>query len=168
MTQQNNQNNMTLDGFKALLDIYGSHAHRWPEGQADAATALLAASSEARTLQTEAQALDHMLGTAEDAPASDTLIASLLAIPDTYAQDKKTPEKQNPPVRNGSGTSLRFLFPRLIGVAASAVAVGFVIGSTNLVPAETGLGIASFEVESYEIVDLSDWAFPNGDEGPVL
>ena len=164
MTQDINHTPMTLDAFTTLLDTYGSNLHRWPEAQADAASALLETSAAAQALHAEARALDDLLETVEGAPVSAAMMTNLLAIPATHPQDKHTHKTKHRP-GNGAGLSFRFLFPRLVGVAASAAIVGFVIGATNVLPTETGLGIAAFDTDpagSYDVVDLSDWAFPNG------
>ncbi len=52
---------MTLDRLRAVLDAYGAAPERWPDGERDAALALVAASPAARALRDDAARLDALL-----------------------------------------------------------------------------------------------------------
>ena len=162
MRQSTKDNTMTLADFQALLDAHGSNRQHWPDDRADAAEALLTRSPAARDMLAEARRLDALLAQMAAPAVPDRLMDRLMAVPDAHTQDRARA------ARSKSGLSLRFLFPRLVGVAASALAIGFIMGSTNVVPAETGLQIAVLDPGAIETVDLSDWAFPEGDDEAAL
>jgi hypothetical protein len=52
---------MSLERLRLILEAYGAHADHWPLSERGAALALLAESSEARTLRDEAARLDAAL-----------------------------------------------------------------------------------------------------------
>lgn len=76
---ESNTEPMDLSRLAAILDAYGADPRRWPETEADAALALLAASAEARRLRDAAASLDMLLDRSVQPLASPSLMAAVLA-----------------------------------------------------------------------------------------
>lgn len=71
---------MNLDRFATLVEAYGTDPRRWPAAERAAAQALLAASTEARHLLQQAEALDLALSSPPAAiEPSDALRARIMA-----------------------------------------------------------------------------------------
>lgn len=77
MTTRGNST-MTLDRLRQLAAAYGADPRRWPDGERDAANALIAASSAARHILSEASQLDAVLAMAP-AEVPDAAMARLTA-----------------------------------------------------------------------------------------
>ena len=73
------QREITLERFAGIVDAYGASPERWPDSERAAAEALAAASAEARTLLTQAAALDLLLGHAPAEAPSAALFERLIA-----------------------------------------------------------------------------------------
>ena len=153
---------MTLQDFRELIEAYGANPSRWPEDRRDAADAFLAGSSEAQAFVADAAELDQMLARVEEPDVSDAFLASVMSVPAHEKQDRRMRQKGE---KASSPLSLRFLFPRLAGVAATAVIVGFVMGSANLVPT---VDLLNTPVTDDEITDLSDMVFLDYDDEEAL
>jgi len=70
---------MTMERLQFLLDAYGANRERWPEAERDSASALLAASEEARALVRDAARLDALLDFVSAPDPSPALIERALA-----------------------------------------------------------------------------------------
>jgi hypothetical protein len=88
---------MTLERFTAMVDAYGATPERWPEAERAGALALLAQSSDARTLRDAAAALDTMLDRAPPATPDAELERRVLA---------RTPRAKVAPLRPRRRTGL--------------------------------------------------------------
>lgn len=71
---------MTPARFARLLDTHGPRPERWPAGQRSAATALLAASAEARALLAAARTQDARLDRDLAQPAPESVARLRLAV----------------------------------------------------------------------------------------
>src|SRR5262245_34864145 len=69
---------MTLERLTRLLDALGARPERWPDGERDAAAALLARSATARAHRDAAAALDRLLDEAPAVAPSTALAARVL------------------------------------------------------------------------------------------
>jgi hypothetical protein len=133
---------MMIWRFRRLIAAYGADPARWPPGQRERAEALLARSTAARTLLAEAQAFDSLLMTDAKPPADERLAAAIIARSTAQPQ-----ERPSAPARAiGLDWSLSRWWPQAVGLAAAAV-LGFVIGWTDLLPADFGNG---------DTIDLAD------------
>jgi len=135
---------MMIWRFRRLIAAYGADPARWPPGQRERAEALLARSTAARTLLAEAQAFDSLLMTDAKAPADEPLAAAIIARAMALPQER--PSAPAPVRAIGLDWSLSRLWPQAVGLAAAAV-LGFVIGWTDLLPADFGNG---------DTIDLAD------------
>lgn len=70
---------MTLDRLDELLDAYGARPERWPDGERDAALALVAGVPAARARVDAAAALDAVLDRAPAVASSAALAGRILA-----------------------------------------------------------------------------------------
>jgi anti-sigma-K factor RskA len=70
---------MTLERLRAVIESYGASAARWPEAERTAAAALLAESTEARALVTEAGPLDELLDAVPAITPTAAMRAAILA-----------------------------------------------------------------------------------------
>ena len=146
---------MMIWRFRRLIAAYGADPARWPPGQRGRAEALLARSTGARTLLAEAQRLDALLAADVKPPADEQLAAAIIARATSAPQDR-----QPAPAREiGIGWPLSRLWPQAVGLAAAAV-LGFVIGWTDLLPANFGGG------ETIDLADILDAGTDDG--GPLL
>ncbi|MEW6272886.1 MAG: hypothetical protein AB1689_26725, partial [Thermodesulfobacteriota bacterium] len=68
-----------LERLATLLDAYGGDPLRWPDGERDAALALIAGSAEARRMQEEARRLDAVLDALPAAAPSPGLAERIVA-----------------------------------------------------------------------------------------
>jgi hypothetical protein len=145
---------MMIWRFRRLIAAYGADPARWPAGQRAHAEALLARSSAARARLAEAQAFDALLLADAKAPADERLMAAILA----RAID--VPQERPPaPIRAFAlDWSLSRLWPQAVGLAAAAV-LGFVLGWTDLLPANLG-------GDTIDISDMLDAGID--DNGSVL
>jgi len=124
---------MMIWRFRRLIAAYGADPGRWPPGRRRRAEALLARSAKARTLLAEAQALDSLLLADGKPPADEQLAAAVIA------RAMAMPQERAPaPVRAFTlDWSLSRRWPQAVGLAAAAV-LGFVVGWTDLLPANSG------------------------------
>lgn len=111
---------MTLERFLAILDAYGGDPHRWPQAERQAAKMLCEGSQAAQEARARAQALDSLLQTAPDAPASRAL------------QNRILERLADAAPRTGWGARLRALaqaiWPGAAWRPAAALAASAVIG----------------------------------------
>ncbi|WEK58317.1 MAG: hypothetical protein P0Y52_01905 [Candidatus Brevundimonas phytovorans] len=70
---------MTYERFEHLADAYGGDLRRWPEGEREAARALLARDPRAAGLLAEADGLDALLDAAPRPAASHALREAVIA-----------------------------------------------------------------------------------------
>lgn len=123
---------MNLDRFATLVEAYGADPHRWPVAERAAAQALLAASTEARRLLQQAEALDLVLSVPPAAiEPSDALRARIMA--------QVTPHRASPQHgwRSQIAEALLLLFPtgRAVPQLATlglALAIGVGAGLANI------------------------------------
>ncbi len=141
--------------FRRLIAAYGADPARWPPGQRGRAEALLARSTGARTLLAEAQRLDALLEADVKPPADEQLAAAIIARA-TSAPQERAPA---PARAIALDWSLSRLWPQAVGLAAAAV-LGFVIGWTDLLPADFGGG------DTIDLADILDAGIDGG--GPLL
>jgi hypothetical protein len=128
-------NAMNLERFTELLDAYGADLDRWPANEQPAATALLAARSDAREAQRRAAAVDALLlrGGLPELEPSDALRQRVLA------QVARLPPAMSAPAADWRGQiaeALALLFPtgrRMPQFAAFALAlmIGVSAGFAN-------------------------------------
>jgi hypothetical protein len=116
---------MTIDRLQTILEAYGASLARWPEGEREAALALIAQSAQARAAVAAASALDASIDAYEN-PAEHAinplkLIAAITAHPQDGAQ--------RPQARAAARITIGW--PNLAGLAAAAVA-GFLVGWSGL------------------------------------
>jgi hypothetical protein len=133
---------MMIWRFRRLIAAYGADPGRWPPGQWAHAEALLARSAKARTLLAEAQAIDTLLMADVKPPADEQLAAAIVARAMGLPQERAAAASR----AFGVEWSLARLWPQAVGLAAAAV-LGFVIGWTDLLPANFGGG---------DTIDLAD------------
>ena len=133
---------MMIWRFRRLIAAYGADPARWPPGQRSRGEALLAGSPTARALLAEAQAFDALLLADAKPPADEQLAAAIVARA-TAAPQERAPAPARAIVLDWS---LSRLWPQAVGLAAAAV-LGFVIGWTDLLPADFGNG---------DTIDLAD------------
>jgi anti-sigma-K factor RskA len=112
---------MTMTRFARIVECYGANPRAWPEGERDAAQALLAASDEAKALCRSEAELDSELEKAASMSPSDALRSRILA---------------GIPVRE------RSLRDRLDGLAAALWPFGGVWRPAVVLAAAAALGIA--------------------------
>src|SRR5262249_27143700 len=135
---------MMIWRFRRLIAAYGADPGRWPPGLRAAAEALLARSAEARTLLAGARALDSLLLADAKTPVDERLAASIIARAIDAPQDLAPA-----PVRTlHLGWPLLRLWPHAIGLATAA-ALGFVIGWTDLLP-------GGFGRDTIDLADILD------------
>jgi hypothetical protein len=133
---------MMIWRFRRLIAAYGADPGRWPPGQRTRAEALLARSAKARTLLAEAQAFDTLLMADAKPSADEQLAAAIIARATAAPQERAAAATRAIRVE----WSLVRLWPQAVGLAAAAV-LGFVIGWTDLLPANFGGG---------DTIDLAD------------
>lgn len=124
MTTRGNST-MTLDRVRQLAAAYGADPRRWPDGERDAAKALIAGSPAARDLLAEAGQLDAVLALAP-AEVPDAAMARLTAAT-TFP-----PRRSVAPSPMASATSLMAwltsaVWPRAT-VLAGMMALGIITG----------------------------------------
>jgi len=135
---------MMIWRFRRLIAAYGADPARWPPGQRGRAAALLAHSARARALLAEAQAFDALLMADAKPPADEQLAAAIIARSTARPQERSLAAV--PARAIGVEWSLARLWPQALGLAAAAV-IGFVVGWTDLLPADFGGG---------DTIDLAD------------
>jgi hypothetical protein len=142
---------MMIWRFRRLIAAYGADPARWPPGQRSRAEALLARSDTARTLLAEAQAFDSLLMTDARPVADEQLAAAIIA------RATAVPQERAPLSARAFALdwSLSRLWPQAVGLAAAAV-VGFVIGWTDLLPANFGGG------DTIDLADVLDAGIDDG------
>lgn len=130
---------MNLERFADLLDIHGADIAAWPAGDIPAATALLAASADARALQHQALALEATLGRAvlPDLEPDAALRARVLALAGTAPAAAAVPDW-----RSQVREAFALLFPRghampQFATLALALAIGIGAGMSNFVMTDT-------------------------------
>ena len=138
---------MTLDEFKNLIDAYGADRNRWPDDRQGAAEQLLEASEPARELLAEAEALDRLLAQVTPVAVSPAFKERIAAIPGSTRQERRAGR------RAGWRLGLQTWVPRFAGMTA-ALALGFYIGTLDVVPVEE-----AFFVAEAETVDLTDYFY---------
>ena len=145
---------MMIWRFRRLIAAYGADPARWPPAQRPPAEALLARSAPARALLAEARAFDSLLMADANTPVDERLAASIIA----RAID--APQEPTPASARALhlGWPLPRLWPHAIGLATAA-ALGFVIGWTDLLP-------GGFGGDTIELADILDAGM--GDGGPPL
>jgi hypothetical protein len=147
---------MMIWRFRRLIAAYGADPARWPPGQRAGAEALLAGSPTARALLAEAQAFDSLLMADPTPPADEQLAAAIIA------RATAAPQERAPAIAAGRAIALDWslsrLWPQAVGLAAAAV-LGFVIGWTDLLPADFG---------GDDTIDLSDMIDGGVDGGSLL
>ena len=146
---------MMIWRFRRLIAAYGADPVRWPPGQRTRAEALLARSAKARALLAEAQALDAVLMADAKPPADEQLAAAIVARVMGLPQERAAAAPRAFRVE----WSLARLWPQAVGLAAAAV-LGFVIGWTDLLPANFGSG------DTIDLADILDGDV--GDSGSLL
>jgi len=141
---------MMIWRFRRLIAAYGADPGRWPPGRRRRAEALLARSAQARALLAEAQALDSLLLADAKPPADERLAAAIIA------RATAMPQARAPtPARAFTlDWSLSRLWPQAVGLAAAAV-LGFVVGWTDLLPANAG-------GDTIDIADVLDAGIDDG------
>jgi hypothetical protein len=146
---------MTLAEFERLLDIYGADRTRWPVDARAAAAHLAARDSAACRLLAEAEALDRALQSAPvptlavEAALAERIVAAAQRSPRIVKLPAAAPVHGAAPVRtaampgDAAGTDRRFRGGRVrlwsrqagaIGLLAASLAIGVVIGHSNLSP----------------------------------
>jgi hypothetical protein len=141
---------MMIWRFRRLIAAYGADPGRWPPGRRRRAEALLAHSAQARALLAEAQALDALLLADAKAPADERLSAAIIARATALPQ-----ERMPAPARAVTlDWSLSRLWPQAVGLAVAAV-LGFVVGWTDLLPANAG-------ADTIDLADVLDGGIDDG------
>jgi hypothetical protein len=80
---------LDLERFKALLAAYGARPERFPDGERDAARALLESSKEARALARAESALDDAFAVAPMPELSPSLARKLAELPIRHARPER-------------------------------------------------------------------------------
>jgi hypothetical protein len=145
---------MTLAEFERLLDIYGAYRSRWPADARAAAAHLAARDAEACRLLAEAEALDRVLQSAPvptlavEAALAERIVAAAQRSPRIVKLPAAAPAADAPvqtAARPGdaAGRDRRFRGGRVrlwsrqagaVGLLAASLAIGVVIGHSNLSP----------------------------------
>ncbi|HEV7734389.1 MAG TPA: hypothetical protein VGR62_19605 [Candidatus Binatia bacterium] len=133
---------MTLDRLHALLDAHGAAPERWPDGERDAALALIAASPAARALQDDAALLDALLDDDVVEPPSAALVARIVAAAPAPARRRARVIRPT-----------RWLVPLAL---AAGLALWFGRPVEQPVPAIPIAALGVYEVGSDELLALSD------------
>ena len=136
--------------FRRLIAAYGADPGRWPPGRRRRAEALLARSAQARALLAEAQALDSLLLADAKPPADERLAAAIIARATAMPQARAP----TPARALALDWSLSRLWPQAVGLAAAAV-LGFVVGWTDLLPANPG-------TDTIDLADVLDGGIDDG------
>ena len=144
---------MMIWRFRRLIAAYGADPARWPPGQRSRAEALLARSDTARALLAEARAFDSLLMADAKPPAVEQLAAAIIARATAWPQER--PLATAPARVIGPDWSFSRLWPQAVGLAAAAV-LGFVIGWTDLLPADFGGG------GTIDLADILDAGIDDG------
>jgi hypothetical protein len=82
-----------VNRFRALVAADGTRTELWPEGERDAALALVSASDEARALFEEERALDRALGGAGDVQLAPALLRRLNEVPVRFPRAERRPSR---------------------------------------------------------------------------
>jgi hypothetical protein len=145
---------MMIWRFRRLIAAYGADPARWPPGQRSRGEALLAGSPTARALLAEAQAFDSLLMADPTPPPDEQLAAAIIA------RATAAPQERAPAIARAIALDWSFsrLWPQAVGLAAAAV-LGFVIGWTDLLPAD---------FDGDDTIDLSDMIDGGVDGGSLL
>ncbi len=138
---------MTLEDLRNLVDAYGSDPGRWPDDRRDAAEALVERSADARDIVEDARMVDDLLAAMPEVAVRPALRSQIGDLPRQHKQERKK--------RRASGWSfgVGHLIPQLAG-AAAALALGFYLGTLNVVPVDS-----PFQVANTEVVDLVDYVY---------
>jgi hypothetical protein len=125
-----NMTTMTLSEFEHLLDGYGADRTRWPLKQRSAASALLAASPDARRLLAESEALDRVLAQAPGAKPRDldALAARIVA---TASVTPRLAHATSIPSQGTIRPSARQDVWRAAALLAASLLIGVFVGVSN-------------------------------------
>lgn len=123
---------ITLERFAAIVDAYGASPMRWPVAERGAAEALLAASTEARALLSDARMLDGMLAVAPVEAPSAALVERLMAARPRAAAAPAATAKPQGFFRELIGAIWPYGSPALpTGALAASIMLGVALGSVS-------------------------------------
>jgi len=149
MTSMSNMG-MTLTDFEQLLEIYGADRVRWPAEARAGAAQLMARDAGARRMLAEAEALDRVLGSAPvpalavEAALAERIVAAaqrsprIVKLEESPAAAAAAPVQATalPAVVRPSPRRVRLLGreARAVGFLAACLAIGVVLGDSDLTP----------------------------------
>ena len=115
---------MTSQRLERLLQAYGADPMRWPQGERQAALALLAADPALEKQRREAAALDALLDRAEPPQASGELLGDILAAagPPSWRQWLRATWPFGPLWQPASGLALAALAGVMVGATLTSPA----------------------------------------------
>jgi hypothetical protein len=141
---------MTLAELEQMLDVYGADRVRWPSSARTAATQLIARDAGAQRLLAEAEALDLVLESAPvpalaiEAALVERIVAAAQRSPRIVKLDDSRPAAAMAPVQAAAlpavtrpavrRTWLLGREARAVGFLAACLAIGVVLGDSDLTP----------------------------------